>query len=37
MQELIKKAEKSHPKDPETQVKRTIYKTTATKFRDLLR
>lgn len=37
MNEDIKLSEKSNPKDPETSVKRTVYKTTATKFRDLLR
>lgn len=37
MNEDIKNSEKTNPKDPETSVKRTIYKITATKFRDLLR
>lgn len=37
MSEDIKMSEKDFPKEPETNIKRTIYKTTATKFRDLLR
>lgn len=37
MNEDIKESEKTHPKEPETHIKRTVYKTEATKFRDLLR
>lgn len=37
MNDDIKLSEKTHPKEPETPIKRTIYKTEATKFRELLR